>query len=72
MASQRIWEYQLRETRKKEVEKQLTKQTIFESYVRCHLNYCNIVWGAKKNDCMTELKTTTKRIWKNSPTCSTH
>ncbi len=34
------------------------------SFVRCHINYCNIVWGAKKTSNLSELKTTTKRIWK--------
>jgi len=55
--------------------KQLTpkmKKTIYESFVRCHLNYCNIVWGAKKSNNLTELNKTLKRIWKKIGTYNQH
>ena len=47
--------------------KQLTtnmKKTLYESFVRCHITYCNIVWGAKKSREKTDLIKILKRIWK--------
>jgi len=39
------------------------KRTIYESFIRCHLLYCLIVWGAKKTQSLAELKTQIKKIW---------
>ena len=39
------------------------KRTIYESFVRCHLLYCLVVWGAKKTAILTELKTQIKKVW---------
>ena len=39
------------------------KRTIYESFVRCHLLYCLVVWGAKKTSNMTNLRTQVKKIW---------
>ena len=46
--------------------KQLTmkmKQTIYESFVKCHLTYSLLVWGAKKSIHRTNLITQIKKIW---------
>ena len=39
------------------------KQTLYESFIRCHLLYCLPVWGAKKTATLTELKSQIKKIW---------
>ena len=39
------------------------KRTIYESFIRCHLLYCLVVWGAKKTATLTELKTQIKKVW---------
>ena len=47
--------------------KQLTtnmKKTLYESFVRCHITYCNTVWGAKKSREKTDLIKLQKRIWR--------
>ena len=39
------------------------KKIVYESFIRCHLNYCLIVWGAKKSAALAELKKLVKRTW---------
>jgi hypothetical protein len=41
----------------------IMKKTIYESFIRCHINYCLIVWGAKKTAAITELKKLVKKTW---------
>ena len=39
------------------------KKTIYESFIRTHITYCLSVWGAKKTNCLTELKKVIKKSW---------
>ncbi len=39
------------------------KKTIYECFIRSHLLYCLIVWGAKKSQQLTNLKSLLKKIW---------
>jgi len=39
------------------------KKSIYECFVRCHLSYCLVVWGAKKSNHKNELIKILKRIW---------
>ncbi len=39
------------------------KKTIYECFVRCHITYGIIAWGAKKSNNRTDLITTLKRVW---------
>jgi len=39
------------------------KKTVYESFIRCHITYCLIVWGAKKTAALTELKKLVKKAW---------
>ncbi len=50
-----LWRYKNRLT-------QRMKKTIYESFVRTHLTYCLIVWGAKKTSELANLKKFVKKI----------
>ena len=52
-----LWRYKNKLT-------QPMKRTIYESFVRTHINYCLLVWGAKKTNAHTELRKQIKRIWR--------
>ena len=52
-----LWRYKNKLT-------QSMKKTIYESFVRSHINYCLIVWGSKKTNAHTELRKQLKRIWR--------
>jgi hypothetical protein len=52
-----LWRYKNKLT-------QSMKRTIYESFVRTHINYCLLVWGAKKTNAHTELRKQIKRIWR--------
>ena len=54
-----LWRYKNKLT-------QPMKRTIYESFVRTHINYCLLVWGAKKTIAHTELRKQIKRIWKKN------
>ena len=51
-----LWRY------KKQLSSNMAK-TIYECFVRCHLTYCILTWGAKKSGQISELKKLIKRIW---------
>jgi hypothetical protein len=51
-----LWRY------RKQLSAKMSK-TIYESFVRCHLTYCLLIWGGKQSGHLTELKKLTKRIW---------
>jgi hypothetical protein len=51
-----LWRYKNKLT-------QNMKKTVYESFIRCHINYCLAVWGAKKTAALTELKRLIKKSW---------
>jgi hypothetical protein len=51
-----LWRYKNKLT-------QNMKRIIYESFIRTHLTYCLLAWGAAKSSHMTDLKKSIKKAW---------
>jgi len=42
-----------------------TRKVIYESFVRCHIIYCLVVWGGARQNIISSLVSSLKKAWKN-------